>query len=379
MLKNHVKVAICVPYYKKLEELKRLLHTVVKQTFENYIVVITDESSYAKAQDFISNLDDRFIYHCNSNRLGPTKNCNHAICLAQLYNPEFIKIMHHDDYFNYNESLQEYVEMLDNNPDAIFVFSGSKTDINNGQEVYDRCAEENEIRSLLENKYNIVTGNFIGAPSAVLVRNVGIMMDENLVWLVDVDWYLKLLEYQNSFVFSPKALIATGIDGKRVTDACIGDMELVQKEYLYVYLKHSVMQDFSYLDYIIQRCLVYYKQEKGYWHEDDYLSILKDAINDGKKICLWGTERINALRGYEQFKQKGIVVDCYLDEDVEKWGKEIVQNISCMSFQEFEKVKKDYLCIVMLDKAKATRKLLAKKGINSLPYIEKYIRNIDWV
>lgn len=378
MRRENAWVAICVPYYKKINALKRLIQTIVNQVFESYLVIVTDDGMDNEAEKVISDLDERFMYYRNEIRLGPTENCNHAIRIAEQYHPAYIKVMHHDDYFNDAESLKKYVEMLDRDPMAVFAFSGSKTDIQMGREIYERCADAAQVKTLREDKYTILENNFIGAPSAVLVRNVGIRMDENLIWLVDVDWYLKLLEYRNCFVCTTEALIATGLDGNRVTDRCMSDMELVQKEWLYVYLKHSSMQDFSYLDQIMRQCIVYYKKKKGYWHEDDYLAILKDAVRDGKKICLCGMEEEGAKKGYRLLKDKGIKVDCRLDmtQQGNVDGPE-EDDLPRMDFETLGKRKGDYFCIVMFRQAKEVRRTLAFKGINSIPYIEAYIEKLN--
>lgn len=371
-MENGLKVAICIPYYKKIEALKRLLDTIMRQDFDNYIVIVSDDSDDKAARNLISCLDERFVYYCNKLRLGATKNCNRAIQLAQEYNPTYIKVMHHDDYFIYTQSLQEYVDMLDNTPEAVFAFSGLRLDFEKEKTTQEKFASESQIKDLQRNKYSIITDNFIGNPSAVIVRNLRIMMDEYLTWLVDVDWYLKLMEYKHYFAYTTKQLVSVGFDGNNLTDYCLKDRELQQKEWQYIYLKHSLMQDFSHLGHIIQACIVYYKNGKGYWGEEDYLAILKDFLNDKKKICLWGTGEIG-IKGYELLKKKGIFVSCFLDTDMRQWGKMIVDDVVCMRLEEFEEQKRDYLCIVMLNKAKQIRKILTEKGINSIPYIGKYI------
>ena len=352
------KVAVCIPYYRKTDTLKRLLLSVKSQTFDDYIVIVTDDSSDPEAEELVGSFDDRFLYYRNEVQLGPTKNCNQAIRLSQSYHPQYVKVMHHDDYFNCEDSLEQYVKMLDDNPEAIFAFSGSKSDINMGQETYERFAQEEQISRLRENKYSVLEGNFIGDPSVTIIRNTGILMDENLIWLVDVDWYLKLMEYKHCFAYTERPLAGVGIDGSSVTDYCLKKRDLIQKEYLYVYLKHSGMQDFSCLDYIIRQCIIFYRKEGGYWHRDDYLAILRDALIDGKKIWLWGTGQDGDGERYELLRRKGITADCHAD-----WN-------------AVETKKEDYFCIVMADEAKAIRKMLAQKGMNSLPFIEKFIREL---
>lgn len=38
------KVAICIPTYEKPELLERLLDSIVKQSYDNYFVIVTDNS-----------------------------------------------------------------------------------------------------------------------------------------------------------------------------------------------------------------------------------------------------------------------------------------------------------------------------------------------
>lgn len=367
-----VKAAICIPYYKKFEALKRLLESIVNQTFGEYVVIVTDDSSDTRAQEYLAQLDSRFVYFCNHERLGSTKNCNRAMELARSYTPEYIKVMHHDDYFSYEKSLQEFVDLLDHNPEAVFAFSGARIDVNDGKKVYETAASQEQLDELQKDKYCILETNFIGNPSAVIMRNVGIGMDANLIWLVDIDWFMKLLEYQECFAFTPDALVGIGFDGDNLTDYCLKDLDLQQKEFLYVYMKHSEMQDFSYLGRIIEICAAYYKKEKGFWHKEDYQAIVKDAICDGRKLCLWGTDKAHLRKGYEGLRQQGWETVCCLGRDAEE--QEIIDgDIPWIDFERLKKDKRNYLCIIMQENAKAARKLLAEKGINSLPYIERFL------
>ena len=47
------KVAICIPSYKNIEALKRLLDSVFMQTFQDYVVVVTDDSGTDEVRNFI--------------------------------------------------------------------------------------------------------------------------------------------------------------------------------------------------------------------------------------------------------------------------------------------------------------------------------------
>lgn len=51
---KNVIVAICTPYYKKFEFLVRLVESIKMQTFQDYIVVVTDDGSDAQAKEYLN-------------------------------------------------------------------------------------------------------------------------------------------------------------------------------------------------------------------------------------------------------------------------------------------------------------------------------------
>ena len=59
---KNVIVAICTPYYKKSEFLVRLIESIKMQTFQDYIVVVTDDGSDDRAKEYIASLGERYIY-----------------------------------------------------------------------------------------------------------------------------------------------------------------------------------------------------------------------------------------------------------------------------------------------------------------------------
>ena len=117
-----VKVSICIPAFNNEPSVRRLLESIEKQDFKDYEVIITDDSD----EDGIRKLaeEKEYVdYYKNPQRLGAAANWNAAISRAD---GEYIKIMHHDDWFTAEDSLKEFVNLLDKHPEACLGFSGSR-------------------------------------------------------------------------------------------------------------------------------------------------------------------------------------------------------------------------------------------------------------
>ena len=97
------KVSICIPSYKCANLLKKCLDSISIQTFTDYEIVISDDTSDDEIRELVysySNLP--ILYTKNIKPLGSPKNWNKAIKSAT---GEYIKIMHRDDWFTCSQSL----------------------------------------------------------------------------------------------------------------------------------------------------------------------------------------------------------------------------------------------------------------------------------
>jgi len=198
------KVSICIPTYKQPASLKNCLDSIKKQSYKNFEVIITDDSQ----DNSVSDVVDKYIgdfpikYFKNKRQLGSPRNWNESINKAS---GEYIKIIHHDDWLSRNDSLEKYVNMLDNNPGVDFAFSASNAYKNN-MKSYIHATSKKQLESLKVNTKSLLYGNFIGAPSAIIHRKSKIRYDEKLKWLVDVDYYYRLLMNNNKFTYCDEAL-----------------------------------------------------------------------------------------------------------------------------------------------------------------------------
>jgi glycosyltransferase involved in cell wall biosynthesis len=232
------KVSICIPTYKQATLFKKVLQSIAEQTFTDYEVIISDDTPDNSIEEALNefNFGIKLNYIRHTPSLGSPANWNYALKQAK---GEYIKIMHHDDYFTYPNSLGQFVELLDSNPQASFGFSSTKIDLLQLNMIkYHHCSTK-QFNNIKKNPEALFFSNVIGAPSATIIRNnLNILFDEQLKWLVDVDWYMRIIKQNNNIVYSSKPLICTihGAEGQ-TTQAVITERDLQIREHIVVFSK----------------------------------------------------------------------------------------------------------------------------------------------
>lgn len=264
------KVSICIPAYKNAGGIARLLASVKSQTYVDYEVIITDDSPDDSVEAVLQNCGiENIKYFKNKVRLGATANWNEAVNHAT---GDYIKIMHHDDWFAQEDSLAEFVAMLDDHPQADLAFCGtwqvtlSEEGAQTNQR-FSRCISDEDCRLISVDWRNLFLGAVIGAPSATIYRNHGIGYEEQLKWLVDVEFYMRLLKENPKFAHTKEPLICIGISKDQLTQRCYADGELNIFEYGFLYREFALQDNKQYRNKFIQVALMYkmpYKVLKPY-------------------------------------------------------------------------------------------------------------------
>lgn len=343
------KVAICIPYFNSFDTLKRLIESIKIQDYSNYIVIVTDDGNDDKARNLVESYN--FEYYRNEIRLGATANCNKAIGLAEKHLPQYIKVMHQDDYFVQKESLRIMVGMLDANPYADLAFTGTRQD--DGIEPYERCISPSENVELENDSNYLLYANVIGGPSSVIVRNKSIKLDEKLIWLVDVDWYIKILKLNKNYVCTTKPLIGIGINERQLTNTYNQNKLLVLKEYAYLYYKLFASNSSIELKTIMEK--LYWslcdnvEEEMENYHNYD-IAIWRDRIHDGKPLVIFGAGKNGRGIVYQKLRQMGGNIVCFCDNDTSLWGKQIVDGVNCVSLSELVLYSSTVYCLVSTTK-----------------------------
>jgi len=232
------KVSICIPAYLQTTFLTKTLDSILVQDYKDFEVIITDDSPDDTVKKLVERYDfgGRLRYIKNQVRKGTPANWNEAISFAT---GDYIKIMHHDDWFTQSSSLQEFVDLLDRNPKADFAFSGYN--VIAGDFKYYGFIGSQRSKQFKNDPYLLLLGNYVGVPSVTIFkRNYIGTFDESLKWLVDVDFYVQCFENNPDFVAKDKALInMCNSEDHQVTKECKNNMEIEIREYIYLYQKYN--------------------------------------------------------------------------------------------------------------------------------------------
>jgi glycosyltransferase involved in cell wall biosynthesis len=212
-------ISICIPAYKRINYLKRLLSSIQIQSFTNFEVIISDDSDDNSVQELLKQYNDKFtvFYFKNEKALGTPANWNHAISKAK---GEWIKLIHDDDWFAEANSLEKFANLTKSN---------SKFIISAYANYYEATKELDKVafpiaskNGILQNPLLLLAKNIIGPPSVTLFHcSIKEKYDERLKWRVDMEYYIRIIEQEKDFVFINDPLVNVGISESQVTNSCL--------------------------------------------------------------------------------------------------------------------------------------------------------------
>jgi glycosyltransferase involved in cell wall biosynthesis len=220
-------LSICIPAYNQPDLILRCLNSIKSQDYTSYEVIITDDSADDSVSNVIKSFQDKINvkYYKNDFSLGSPKNWNRAIEFAS---GDLILVLHHDDWLINNDSLSCFIEPFILDPNIDFVFS--KIDF-----IENRFFKK-IYRQLCQNQINepllLIQDNFVGPPSNVMFKsNLNQFFNEDYIWLVDIEFYLRLLSDHKIFFYINKNLIDTGRHEAQITQKLIGKHHIKFLEY----------------------------------------------------------------------------------------------------------------------------------------------------
>ena len=252
------KVSICIPAYQQPECLQKALESIQKQSFSDYEIIITDDSKDDSIKNLVAKFSfgEKLKYIKNKTRLGTPENWNEGIHQAT---GDYIKILHHDDWFTSTESLKEYVKMLDEHPESDFAFSATSIFRSNNGTYTENNPGKEKLEELRKDPLVLFFGNFVGAPSATIYRRKAHEdFDKSIKFVVDLDFYIRILNKNPVFQYNKKTLICTKSGAEHQVTA--GSMNKTTQLYEYSYF--------------------YNKIQKGAYPNERYIKVFADLINE---------------------------------------------------------------------------------------------------
>lgn len=232
------KISIAIPTWECYGEgprlLNDLLRTIEIQTFKDFEVIISDHSVDDEVLNEIKNFENsiNFNYLKNSdNRGNSPANLNKAI---ERCNGELIKIMFQDDFFYDDEALEKIVNAFFNS-DKQWLLNGTNHTADDGHSFYwELFPSFNE---------DLIKGvNTISSPSVVTTKKECILkFDENLKYLMDVDFYYRMKQTFGEPIFYNDILVTNRFPHKNSISGNIKNVnELLEEEKLYCLQKNEI-------------------------------------------------------------------------------------------------------------------------------------------
>jgi glycosyltransferase involved in cell wall biosynthesis len=234
-------VSICIPAYKEPNLLARTLNSIVIQIYQDYEVIITDDSPDDSVEKVVAGFRgqiNNLFYYKNEQLKGSPSNWNESISHAS---GKYIKILHHDDWFANKNSLGAFIQLMEQSPETDFGFSACYACNEDGSIQFLHKAEQILITKLRQDPRVLFLNNFVGAPSVTIFkRDVGILFDTKLKWTVDLDFYMQVLNQNQNYAYNPEPLVnITNGASHQVTNLCQNNRQVELFEWFYTYRKIS--------------------------------------------------------------------------------------------------------------------------------------------
>ncbi len=167
-----MRISICIPVYemhgKGAEFLVRCLNSIRLQTFQDYEIIISDNSDDNEIENLCAEVQDFFktLRYVKNPIKGMAVNTNNAINQAK---GELIKVLYQDDYFASDQVLQEISDHFTEKDSWLIIGSD-----NNPNPYYS-------------------AQNTLGSPSALTFSNtIPLRFNEHLKWVLDLDFYKRM-------------------------------------------------------------------------------------------------------------------------------------------------------------------------------------------
>lgn len=222
-------ISICIPTYemygKGVQYLNELLDSIEMQTYKDYEIIVSDHSLNEDIKNACLKRENVRYLHNNRKYGSSSANLNNAIDKAQ---GDIIKPMFQDDKFYFKQTLLEISDCFNHIKQKWIVCESDNKNIRFTPKYNFNCYELSEGE------------NTFGCPSAVAWKNCDLRFNEDLQWLMDCEFYTRLiLKYGQPTILYNQLIYIRNWSGQ-VTHTITGGTVLVEREIcnnLYKHLK----------------------------------------------------------------------------------------------------------------------------------------------
>lgn len=206
----------------------RCLESIIRQDYKHVEVVISDDSPDEDIKHVIEpytkNLDIRYFH--NQPPLRSPRNWNAALDKGQ---GDCLLLLHQDDWFHADNALSTFVDAFQDET-VDFVFCQNTAIEESGKKVILQ-ARPYLLKEMAEKPNHLLLAQVIGPPSnTMLRRRVDVRYDERFIWLVDVDYYSRILKKGYRYRYIDQHLVSIGLHEDQTTVFCRTNSDIIFKE-----------------------------------------------------------------------------------------------------------------------------------------------------
>ncbi len=202
-------ISICIPTYKRADLFKKLLDSIIIQTYRETEILVNDNSPDDSIETVVKAYSGKLTisYLRNEPALSAVDNCRAVMRRAA---GEWIKIIHDDDWFATPDALQQFANAaVQSGKDFIFCAS-NQVYLESGKTEEEHLTPQKKAM-LEESVLSLFYENVIGHPSVVMHRiDAAIEYDPQFNWVLDIDFYLRYIQAHNGYHYIPDKLICIG-------------------------------------------------------------------------------------------------------------------------------------------------------------------------
>jgi glycosyltransferase involved in cell wall biosynthesis len=183
--------SIIIPAYNNLHLLKNALSSVANQKDIIPEIIIVDDSTDDNIERYVKSLPNVQIhYHHNNPALGAVGNWNYGLSLAT---GKCCLVLHHDEKLTDNLHLKKCLDRLSENYDVVV----SNIKVHTSGHIKEGLCPDFLKKIILRFPVNLVALNVVGPCACIAFKKEKLQyFDENLCWLVDSEWYYRIINQQ---------------------------------------------------------------------------------------------------------------------------------------------------------------------------------------
>lgn len=203
--------SIIIPTYNNLELFKRAVDSVLMQKNISYEIIVVDDSTNNYIESHVKKTNQPPLrYYHNQPSKGAVANWNFGLSLAK---GKYVEILHHDEALADEYILWKVKRQFETTHSHV-VIANYKVLIE-GAVKKELPIKKRLHAFFIKHPILLFLSNLLGPCACVFIENYNIdHFDAKLHWLVDVDWYYRVLKNRKTSILAPN-LVITSIHGHK--------------------------------------------------------------------------------------------------------------------------------------------------------------------